>query len=119
MFKGTKNIAAMNAAKTEVEQQMNTFEKDVFSAEQNGLSVTLLGDMTIQSIAGDGQFTATDFERVYQTALEQLKHARSLNLVRIRNKINKQFRFDIANMFPEVATAVRYLDALQKAKQAN
>jgi hypothetical protein len=53
------------------------------------------------------------FMELYQQALEALKKERAVSLVRVRNQIIKDFKFDIKELIPEIAKAVAYLDVIQ------
>lgn len=108
------NTKAISAAQKKIEALMASFETKEFKAEQNGITVVLLGDMSLHSVSGD--VTSQNIMAAYQIAKSALEHERAVNFARVRNEILSQYKFDVKNVVPEIAKAIAYLN--NKREQA-
>ena len=116
MFNQKANTKALVKAQDEIENLMNDFEKKSFSAKSGNVEVVVLGDMSLKNAINEGDFSISDVLEANQQALSIAKKERSVGLAKIRNRILKQFKFDIKDLIPEIAKAVSHLNELQSAK---
>lgn len=108
--KSLVNTKALQAAQNDVDALINEFERLVFEAtEPNGVTVSLKGDMTLHGVSGDA-LTPVSVMDAYHLAKVKLDHARAVGLVRVRNAILKQYKFDVKNLVPEIAKAISTLE---------
>lgn len=113
MFKQKSNLALVETQQ-EMETLMTLFEQKVFSSTHEGVTVSLYGTMEMKSVESAGEeMSKSAFNHAYQTALKELKSARSVALIKIRNNIQKKHRVDMAAIVPEMKDAISYMDALK------
>lgn len=110
-----KSNQALVETQQEMESLMTQFEKQTFPAEKGDVKVSLYGTMEIASLASPDTMSKPDFDAAYKAAVGDLKKARSVALVRIRNSIQKRYRVDMAKIVPEMKDAIAYLDSLKSA----
>jgi DNA-binding protein YbaB len=114
-MKGKTNTRALVKAQDEIEALMSNFEIRDFVAKIGLVTVVLKGNLKLESVTPEtGVIDSVSFKSAYDEALAELEKERSISLARVRNKIIKEFKFDIKDLIPEIAKAIAYLDAIQK-----
>jgi DNA-binding protein YbaB len=111
MFK-QNNPKALMSAQHQIETLMNEFDKNLFVGKSGTILVEISGAMKLKSIQpAVGEVLSESVMLAYDEAMSILEHDRAVILARVRNKVQKEFRFDIKGLIPEIANAVAYLDA--------
>lgn len=114
MFNKQSN-KAMVETQQEMESLMTRFEKQVFEAVNGDVALSLYGTMEIASLDAPELMSLPAFNAAYEKAIADLKKARAVALVKIRNNIQKRHRVDMSAIVPEMKEAVAYLNSLQDA----
>ena len=110
-----KNAHGLVAAKDRIEAVQNAFFKEVFTVEENGVTMSMNGRYELKSVVSASAIGPIQIVNFHKAIYEVVKTKEMAGYCKVRNEIRAKYRIDIAKSIPEVAEAVRYMDSRRAA----